>query len=44
MSEFFDIDARIEALAEQAELECADSFKTIEQTAQKTDRRSLRHL
>ena len=41
MSEFFDIDARIEALAEQAELECADSFKTIEQTAQKNGQKVL---
>ena len=41
MSEFFDIDSRIEALAQQAENEYAQSFAEIERIAQKNGQKVL---
>lgn len=41
MSEFFNIDSRIEALAENAEKECAGSFAEIERIAQKNGQKVL---
>lgn len=41
MSDFFDLDSRIEALAEQAENECSDSFREIERIAQKNGQKVL---
>lgn len=41
MSEFFDIDPRIEALAKAAEDECRESFSEIERIAQKNGQKVL---
>ena len=41
MSEFFDIDKRIEELADQAESECSQGFKEIERIAQKNGQKVL---
>ena len=41
MSEFFEIDPKIEALAEKAESECRESFAEIEKIAQKNGQKVL---